>query len=77
MPRERAGQFPVGNGGDNLIAGRGGNDFLIGNDGNDTLNGGAGIDRMEGDLGDDLYYVDNFKDYRQRGVRQPRPTPTA
>ena len=63
--------FLIGNDGDNLITGRSGNDLLIGYEGNDTLNGGAGIDRMEGDLGDDLYYVDNFKDFVSEALGSP------
>jgi trimeric autotransporter adhesin len=49
------------------LSGAAGNDTLTGAIGNDTLNGGAGIDRLVGGAGDDLYTVDDVRDFIDEG----------
>ena len=48
---------------DDDINGFGGGDVLFGLSGNDTLNGGTGVDAMFGGGDNDIYYVDDPRDY--------------
>ena len=63
-----AGEALVGSAKSDFILGLAGNNSLTGGSGFDTLDGGAGADFLDGGDGDDLYVVDNVKDFVSEGA---------